>query len=427
MNHRKHSKIVSFIWGIADDVLRGVYTRGKYRDVILPMTVIRRLDALLEPRKDEILQVNEQLKEMGVGNRESGLKAESEYNFYNTFKLTLGELLDAPDDIKANFTAYLNGFSKNVQDIIAKFKLRNQINTLDEAGILFALIQKFVDPKIHLGPEDKTDNYGNVTQPGLSTLGMGYVFEELVRKFNEENNEEAGEHFTPRDIVQLMTHPIFQPVAGEIKNAAYSIYDPACGSGGMLTEAHNFVKEGKDAVAPKAKLHLFGQELNPETYAICKSDMLIKGEDPERIVYGSTLSEDAFGRQEFDFMLSNPPYGTKWKKDKEAIEPKKGEIIDARFEAQSTDFGGNPETIHLTPRIGEGQLLFLVNMLRKMKTDAEMGSRLATVHSGSALFTGNAGQGMSEIRRWILENDWLEAIIGLPKGMFYNTGINTQT
>jgi type I restriction enzyme M protein len=253
------------------------------------------------------------------------------------------------------------------------------------------------------------DKQGEVIQPGLSNLGMGYVFEELIRRFNEENNEEAGEHFTPREIIQLMTHLIFEPVKDKIKDGTYLIYDPACGSGGMLTESEHYALE----INPNATFHLYGQEVNPETYAICKADMLIKGKDPEKIAFGSTLSKDGFPRLQFDFMLSNPPYGKTWKVDQDAIfDGKKKEIVDERFKVG-------------IPRVSDGQLLFLMNMAAKMKQDSELGSRIASVHNGSSLFTGDAGQGESEIRRHLIENDLLEAVIQLPNGMFYNTGIAT--
>jgi type I restriction enzyme M protein len=438
MNHQKHDEIVSFIWSIADDVLRDVYVRGKYRDVILPMTVIRRLDVLLEPTKQKVLEMDRFLTENKVGDRAEGLRKAAGREFYNTSKFTLEKVLDAPGTLRSNFEAYLDGFSENVQDIIAKFKFRNQLDTLEEADVLYLLIEKFTNPKVHLGPDEVRDEDGNVIHDGLTNLGMGYVFEELVRKFNEANNEEAGEHFTPRDVIHLMTHLVFLPIRDRLKEATYLIYDPACGSGGMLTESERFLLDGEvdedgnvvaEPIAPDATIHLFGQEVNPETYAICKADMLIKQEDPDRIAYGSTLSDDGFGDMTFDFMLSNPPYGKSWKKDKRDIEPQKDDIRDDRFEARLwNEVYDEEESVSLTTRSNDGQLLFMVNMLQKMKDPSEaksLGSRIATVQNGSALFTGDAGQGMSNIRRWILQNDWLEAIVALPQGMFYNTGIST--
>lgn len=409
MNHVQHNQIVSFIWSIADDVLRDVYTRGKYRDIILPFTVLRRLDAILEPTKDKVLEMHQKLNELKIGNQEPQLRKVSGYPFYNTSPFTFKKLLGEAGNIRENLENYLDGFSSNVQDIISKFKLRNQLDTLEDANITFPLIEKFCSSQINLSPEPVLDKSGNVVHDGLSNLGMGYVFEELIRRFNEENNEEAGEHFTPREIIKLMTHLIFEPVRDQIKDGTYLIYDPACGSGGMLTESEEFALE----LNPNAQFHLYGQEVNPETYAVCKADMLIKGEDPEKIAFGSTLSNDGFPSRRFDFMLSNPPYGKTWKIDQPAIvDGKKKEIVDDRFKVG-------------VPRVSDGQLLFLMNMVSKMVKDSELGSRIATVHNGSALFTGDAGQGESEIRRHFIENDLVEAIIQLPNGMFYNTGIST--
>ena len=409
MNHIQHNQIVNFIWGIADDVLRDVYTRGKYRDIILPFTVLRRLDALLELSKDKVIEMHEQLNKLKIENQSPQLRKVSGYVFYNTSKYTFKKLLNDPANIRQNLENYLDGFSSDVQDIISKFKLRNQLDTLEEGNITFPLIEKFCSSQINLSPVAVKDKDGNIVHEGLSNLGMGYVFEELIRKFNEENNEEAGEHFTPREIIKLMTHLIFEPVKNKIKQGTYLIYDPACGSGGMLTEAEHFALE----INPKATYHLYGQEVNPETFAICKADMLIKEEDPEKIAFGSTLSNDGFPKLKFDFMLSNPPYGKTWKVDQDCIvDSKTKEILDSRFSVG-------------VPRVSDGQLLFLMNMVSKMKVDSEIGSRIASVHNGSSLFTGEAGGGESEIRKYIIENDLLEAIIQLPNDMFYNTGIAT--
>jgi type I restriction enzyme M protein len=409
MNHIQHNQIVNFIWGIADDVLRDVYTRGKYRDIILPFTVLRRLDALLEPSKDKVIEMHEQLNKLKIENQSPQLRKVSGYVFYNTSKYTFKKLLNDPANIRQNLENYLDGFSSDVQDIISKFKLRNQLDTLEEGNITFPLIEEFCSSQINLSPVAVKDKDGNIVHEGLSNLGMGYVFEELIRKFNEENNEEAGEHFTPREIIKLMTHLIFEPIKKRIKEGTYLIYDPACGSGGMLTEAEQFALE----INPKATFHLYGQEVNPETFAICKADMLIKEEDPEKIAFGSTLSNDGFPKLKFDFMLSNPPYGKTWKIDQDSIvDPKTKEILDNRFRVG-------------VPRVSDGQLLFLMNMVSKMKADSEIGSRIASVHNGSSLFTGEAGGGESEIRKYIIENDLLEAIIQLPNDMFYNTGIAT--
>lgn len=420
MTDSQHNRIVSFIWGIADDVLRDVFPRGKYRDVILPFTVLRRLDVLLEKTKEKVLENDKFLSKSKI-NDKSVLTKFSGYPFYNTSPFTMGmncqedakfkyvALTSDPDRIDSNLETYLDGFSPNVQEIISKFKIRNQLQTMKEAGITYDLIEKLVSKEINLSPNGVVNSKGERLL-GLSNLGMGYVFEELIRKFNEENNEEAGEHFTPRDIIRLMTHVIFEPIQKDLKERArYSIYDPACGSGGMLTEAENFALSITDS---KSKFVLYGQEVNPETFAICTSDMLIKDENPENIAFGSTLSKDGFPGKEFDFMLSNPPYGKSWKIDFDAIIGDKKKIVDHRF------------TVGI-PRSSDGQLLFLSNMVSKMKKNTELGSRIASVHNGSALFTGDAGSGESEIRKWLIENDWLDCIIGLPKNMFYNTGIST--
>lgn len=425
MNNTTHNAIVSFIWGIADDVLRDVYVRGKYRDVILPMTVLRRLDALLDPTKDEVLKRNAFLEENKIQSKDS-LTDVTGYPFYNTSKFTLRRLLDEPSQIRANFEAYLDGFSANVQLVFEKFKFRNQLQTLEEANRLYPLIQKFVAREINLSPKPVILPDGTVLHEGLTNLGMGYVFEELVRKFNEENNEEAGEHFTPRDIIQLMTHLIFDPIKDLFQSGTYLVYDDACGSGGMLTEAEAAFQALAELAGKRVVIELYGQEVNPETFAICQSDMLIKDRNPANIKYGSTLSNDGFRGMEFDFMLANPPYGKAWKVDQEALfDEKKKYVTDPRFVVKDLPTLEPGETLSLLPRVSDGQLLFLVNMLTKMKRSTKLGSRIAIVHNGSALFTGDAGQGESNIRRWILENDWLEAIIGLPLNMFYNTGIAT--
>ena len=408
MNHRVQSQIVNFIWRIADDVLRDIYTRGKYRDIILPFTVLRRLDALLEPTKEKVLEINQFLIKNQIDDK-SALRGPSGYKFYNTSKFTFKTLLNDPNHIGSNLENYLDGFSEEVQEIIGKFKLRNQLETMEESGITFALIEKFVSRDINLSPEEAVNSRGEILPP-LTNLGMGYVFEELIRRFNEENNEEAGEHFTPREIIKLMTHLLFLPVKDKLtEGPTYLIYDPACGSGGMLTEAEQFAKE---LTHERNEFFLYGQEVNPEAYAICTSDMLIKDKDPENIAYGSTLSKDSFPQLRFDFMLSNPPYGKSWKIDHDAIVGDKKQIKDDRFRVG-------------VPRISDGQLLFLSNMISKMKHDTIPGSRIAIVHNGSALFTGDAGGGESEIRKQMIEKDWLECIIELPQNIFYNTGIST--
>ena len=424
MNHAIHNAIVNFIWSIADDVLRDVYVRGKYRDVILPMTVIRRLDSLLEPTKEAVPNMKKQLDAAGIANQHAALCQASGQAFYNVSPFTLRDLKARAkqQQLKADLEAYLDGFSPNVQEILDKFKFRNQIPTLIEADILGHLIEKFLDSSINLSPKPVLDVDGNEKLPALDNHAMGTIFEELIRRFNEENNEEAGEHFTPRDVVKLMADLISLPIADKIESGTYLIYDGACGTGGMLTVAEErLVKLAKEH-RKNVRIHLYGQEINPETYAIVKADLLLKGEgeQAENMKYGSTLSADAFPSQEFDFMLSNPPYGKSWKTDLERMGGK-GDIKDTRFIVQHA---GDSE-YKMIPRSSDGQLMFLVNMLSKMKHSTRHGSRVAEVHNGSSLFTGDAGQGESNIRRWIIENDWLEAIIALPENMFYNTGIAT--
>ena len=416
--------ISSFIWGIADDVLRDVYVRGKYRDVILPMTVIRRLDAVLEPTKDEVLGMKARLDDAGITNQDQALRQASGEAFYNTSPFRLRDLTSRgrQQQLRADFEAYLDGFSPNVQEVLDKFKFRNQIPTLVEADALGFLLEKFLDSSINLSPKPVLNGDGSVRLEGLDNHGMGTVFEELIRRFNEENNEEAGEHFTPRDVVQLMARLIFLPVAEEVRSGTYLVYDGACGTGGMLTVAEETLSQLASERGKEASVHMYGQEVNPETYAISKADLILKGEggEADNIQYGSTLSADAFPAREFDFMLSNPPYGKSWKTDLERMGGKSG-IKDLRF---VVEHDGNPEHSLIT-RSSDGQMMFLANMLSKMKQDTPMGSRVAEVHNGSSLFTGDAGQGESNIRRWIIENDWLEAIVALPLNMFYNTGIAT--
>lgn len=430
MNHAAHNKLVSFIWSIADDCLRDVYVRGKYRDVILPMVVLRRLDALLEPSKDKVMEeLAFQKNEMGLTELDdNGLKEASGYVFYNTSKWTLTQLLKTATNnqqiLLANVEDYLNGYSSNVKEIIDKFNLKTQVRHMAGKDVLLGVLEKFTSPYINLTPYDKEDPDGN-RLPVLSNLGMGYVFEELIRKFNEENNEEAGEHFTPREVIELMTHLIFDPVKHQLPSVM-TIYDPACGSGGMLTESQNFIKDEEGTIRATGDVYLYGKEINDETYAICKSDMMIKGNNPANIRVGSTLSRDEFLGTRFDFMLSNPPYGKSWASEQKNI--KDGtEVIDSRFRVMLNDYWGNLEILDATPRSSDGQLLFLMEMVSKIKPldKSPQGSRIASVHNGSSLFTGDAGSGESNIRRHIIENDLLEAIIQLPNNLFYNTGITT--
>ena len=416
--------VSGFIWGIADDVLRDVYVRGKYRDVILPMTVIRRLDAVLEPTKDDVLRMRAQLDDAGIANQDAALRQAAEEAFYNVSPFRLRDLTSraTQQQLRADFEAYLDGFSPNVQEVLEKFKFRNQIPTLMDADALGFLIEKFLDPSINLSPRPVLNGDGSVRLEGLDNHGMGTVFEELIRRFNEENNEEAGEHFTPRDVVQLMARLVFEPIADEVTSGTYLVYDGACGTGGMLTVAEETLAELARGHGKEVSVHLFGQEVNPETYAISKADLILKGEgvEADNIHFGSTLSSDGFPSREFDFMLSNPPYGKSWKTDLERMGGKSG-LYDMRFIVEHAD---DPD-YSLVTRSSDGQMLFLANMLSKMKQDTALGSRIAEVHNGSSLFTGDAGQGESNIRRWIIENDWLEAIVALPLNMFYNTGIAT--
>ena len=426
MDNQVHNQIVSFIWGIADDCLRDVYVRGKYRDVILPMTVIRRLDALLEDSKEAVLDMKKKLDAAGIDNQWPALCNAAGQAFCNASSFRLRDLTSRSkkQTLKTDFEAYLDGFSPNVQEILEKFKFRNQIDTMIEADILGAVIEKFISSDINLSPNPvyKDEEKTILKHPGLDNHGMGTIFEELIRKFNEENNEEAGEHWTPRDVVELMADLIFMPIADQIKDATYSCYDGACGTGGMLTVAQDRLMTLAARRGKNVSIHLFGQEINPETYAICKADMLLKGDgdQAEHISYGSTLSLDGNATRQFDFMLSNPPYGKSWKTDAEKMGGKK-EILDSRFNAYLD--GG--EQLTMIPRTSDGQLLFLLNNVAKMKKDTSLGSRIAEVHNGSSIFTGDAGSGESNARRYMIENDLVEAIIAVPENMFYNTGIGT--
>ena len=419
--------ISNFIWNIADSVLRDLFVRGKYRDVILPMTVIRRLDAVLEPTKQKVLEEKKWLDEAGISDQTGPLQQAAGQQFFNASPFTLRDLRNATSQqqLRDNFNAYLDGFSPNVQDILEKFEFRNQIARLSTSGALDALIERFLSPTVNLSPNPVLNDDGEARLPGLDNHAMGTIFEDLLRRFNEDNNEEAGEHWTPRDAVELMAKLVFLPIEEQIQPNTYLLYDGALGTGGMLTVAEQTLQEIAKKRGEKISTHLYGQEINSETYAICKADLLLKGEEnaDANIIGGpeySTLSNDAFKGQTFDFMLSNPPYGKSWKTDQDRMGGKNG-MTDPRFVIQHA---GDPEYSLLT-RSSDGQLMFLANMLSKMKEDTPLGSRIAEVHNGSSLFTGDAGQGESNIRRWIVENDWLEAIVALPLNMFYNTGIAT--
>lgn len=394
MNPTNHQQIVNFIWGIAN-LLRDDFKRAKYQDVILPLTVLRRLDCALEKTKPNVLKKHEQYKGK-LEDMDGILKQASGYSFYNISQYDFKKLLDDPRNIGKNLRLYINAYSPSMREIIEKFKFGTQIDALEEANLTFQVIEQFSTIDLH---PDKVNN-----------LAMGYVFEELIRKFNEASNENPGEHFTPREIIRLMVNLLF---AGDLdilkkQRIIKTVYDPACGSGGMLTEAKEWILE---SVNKTAQIELFGQEVNPETFAVAKSDLLIKDENAENIKFGSTLAHDRLFGQKFDYMLSNPPYGKEWKKD-EAEVLKEAELgFQGRFGAG-------------LPRISDGQLLFLQTMLAKMRP-SNGGSRIAIVMNGSPLFTGDAGSGESEIRRWIIESDWLEAIVALPNQLFYNTGIHT--
>jgi len=413
MNATTNQRLAQMIWNIADDVLRDLYVRGKYRDVILPMTVLRRLDSVLAETKQEVLSTKKTLDAAQIVNQDAALRQAAGQDFYNTSPFLLKDLTAATTQMKLrqDFEAYLDGFSPNVQEILENFEFRNQLPRLTKADVLGTLIGKFLDPTLDLSPK------------GLDNHGMGSVFEELVRRFNEENNEEAGEHWTPRDVVALMTRLMFEPIADTIPDGTYLLYDGAMGTGGMLTVAEDTLTDlthGK-----QISTHLYGQEINAETFAIAKADLILKGDGraADNIKGGpeySTLSNDAFASMEFDFMLSNPPYGKSWKTDQERMGGAK-KITDPRF---VVDFAGDPE-FSLITRSSDGQMLFLANLIAKMKHNTVTGSRIAEIHNGSSLFTGDAGQGESNIRRYVIENDLLEAIVALPLNLFYNTGIAT--
>ena len=406
-----HSQIVSFIWGVAD-LIRDTFKRSKYQDVILPLTVLRRLDCVLAPTKPKVLEV--QARYQGkIENPDRLLRRASGFAFYNTSRYDFGKLLADAPHIAQNLRNYLAGFSPNMREVLEKFDFDNTISKLDESGLLFQVMQRFGDPTVNLHP-DAIDNFT-----------MGTIFEELIRKFNEALNENPGEHFTPRDVVHLMVDLL---LAGDeerlrTKGVVLSVYDPCCGSGGMLTIAKEHITVGEtrdgercdDAVNPDADTHLFGQEVNPETFAICKADLFMKsedGRDAENVLFGSTLSNDRHSAASYDYMIANPPYGKDWKRDQDAVRAEHDRGAAGRFAPG-------------LPRISDGQLLFLQHMLAHAKEPARGGSRVAIIMNGSPLFTGDAGSGESEIRRWILENDLLEALIALPEQLFYNTGIAT--
>ena len=419
LNTQNLQTIINFIWTVADDVLINKYLENQYQDVILPMTVLRRLDLALEPTKEKVYKTYTEFKSR-IDNL-SGLLTSTQHGtglaFYNTSQFTMKKLLEDPKNINANLLDYLNGFSENVQDIVSKFKFRNQLERFEETGITFSLIEKFCNPKIELGPDK------------ISPMAMGYMFEDLLRRFNEKTNAAAGRHFTPREIIELMTHLVYLPVKEKIQNGTFLVYDPCVGSGAMLTQSKLFATNPEGEIKSKATFHLYGQENTGEMYAVCKSDMLLKDEDPDKIKFGSTLSEYGFDPGlKFNFMLTNPPYGTSWKQDIDNLNVGSGKavsIVDKRFNLPIKNFKGELEETCLTSRSNDGQLMFMLHMLSKMKPPKDGGSRIASIHNGSALFTGDAGSGESGIRQYIIENDLLECIIQLPNDIFYNTGITT--
>lgn len=426
MENANFNQLVSFVFGIANDCLVDVYDVGDYRKIILPMIVLRRFDAVLEPTKQAVLAMKQKLDAAGILEQDVALCSVAHEAFCNSSPFTLSDLKSRTNQqqLKQDFILYLDGFSKNVQDIITKFEFRNQINKLSEHDILGLLISKFVDPSINLSSRPVLNPDGSVKLPGLDNHTMGTVFEEVIRKFNEETNiTDAGRHFTPRDIVELIADLAFVPIEDQIKSTTYRIYDGACGTGGMLTVAEERIQRLSQKAGKKVSIHLYGQENADETYAIARADMLVKGEGSQanNIFFGSTISNDGFPGETFDFCLSNPPFGTSWKKDLAAWGlTKKDDITDPRF--QVTYRG---EDFSLLPDIGDPQMLFLANNISKMKQDTPLGSRIVEVHNGSSLFTGKAGQGPSNLRQYIIKQDLLEAIVALPEKMFYNTGIGT--
>lgn len=385
----------ALIWAIADK-LTGVYKPHEYGEVILPLTVIRRFDCILADTKEAVFEKYDEVKTLPM--RDVLLRKVSGYEFYNTSKYTFEKLLDDPDNIEENFHDYLNGFSENVRDIIEKFKFDGHIDTMANKGILYIVIKEFTSTRANLHPDI------------ISNLEMGYIFEEIIRRFSESHNEDAGQHYTPREVIRLMVNILFYDDSSTLsgKNIARTIYDPACGTGGMLSVAEEYLHE----LNSSTELMSFGQELNDQTFAICKADMLIKGNNADFIKDGNTLSDDQFEGQKFDYIISNPPFGREWKNEKRVVEDEAKRGFAGRFGAG-------------LPAASDGQMLFLMTAISKMKEPRDGGSRIAIIHNGSPLFTGDAGSGPSDIRKYILESDLLEAIIALPNDIFYNTGIAT--
>lgn len=441
MEQSQYNFLFSFIWNIANDVLVNAFNKGDYKKVILPMLVLRRIDVLLEPTKDAVIQMKEQLDKNKIENQAPVLYDITGYPFYNTSKFTMKTLKSEIDPLrlKMNFIEYLNGYSKDVLDIIEKLHLRQVVDNLTEAERLGSIIEKFTSDKINLSSKPVFDGEGNLLHPALDNHTVGMMFEELLRRFNEENNvTEAGEHFTPRDYVKLLADLAVLPVADKIKATTYSVYDGACGTGGILTIAQERIKQIGKEQGKDVAINIYGQELLPDTYATCKADLMISGhiksfqynyagEEREYIAFDSTISRDGHAGETYDFCISNPPFGTPWKEDlkKRGLkETEKAKFTDSRFNiAIGND--ENRKDITFLPDIGDCQMLFLANNLSRMVDDTEQGTRIVEVHNGSSLFTGNAGSGASNLRQYIIENDMLEAIIAMPENDFYNTGIGT--
>ncbi|KGN96584.1 restriction endonuclease subunit M [Porphyromonas sp. COT-108 OH2963] len=441
MNTQQYNQLFSFVWNIANDILVQAFTKGDYKKIILPMMVLRRLDILLEPTHTAVLDQRKKLLKMGLNEaiQEKFLFQTTGYPFCNTSSFTMRSLRGETNALrlKQNFIEYLDGFSHDVQDIIEKFKFKQQVDNLSDAGRLGTLIEKFTDERINLGILPVLDADGEVLLPGVDNHTMGTLFEQLLRKFNEENSvTEAGEHFTPRDYVALLADIAVLPIADRIESATYSIYDAACGTGGILSIAEQSIRSIAERADKQVKIDLYGQELQPETYATCKADLMLStegtnfsyrhaGAERQRFCCGSTISRDGHPGMKFDFCISNPPFGTPWKEDLRAwglSDKEKDRVSDARF-VLTEKHGQGP--ISFIPNIGDPQMLFLANNLSRIKEDTELGTRIVEVHNGSSLFTGSAGGGESNLRRYIIEHDLLEAVIAMPERAFYNTGIGT--
>ena len=438
MEQTQYNQLFSFIWNIATDVLVYAFEKGEYKKIIMPMMVLRRIDVLLEPTKERLLAQKKMLDDHKINNQDPILYGVTGYPFYNTSLFTMKTLKSETDPLrlKMNFIDYLNGFSHDVQDILDKFHLRQMVDNLTEAERLGSIIEKFTDDKINLSNKPVLDDEGNIKLPALDNHTMGTMFEELLRRFNEENNvTEAGEHFTPRDYVKLLADLAVMPIADQITDNTYKVYDGACGTGGILTIAQDRIQEIAKGRDKRVVVNIYGQELQPETYATCKADLMISGniksfqylhgtQQREYIAFDSTISRDGHAGETFDFCISNPPFGTPWKEDlkKRGLgESDKKKFTDSRFQIADGYFN----EISFIPDIGDCQMMFLANNLSRMRNDTPLGTRIVEVHNGSSLFTGDAGSGASNLRQYIIENDLLEAIVAMPEKDFYNTGIGT--